>query len=184
VAQQLDAKANRVSPSLGGANKQIRRRHQNQNDEAQKAERNKTMDNELKQYCDRLQAEAKIAETCLARVAQHLVSPESTPLANWKTLLQEATTQCAAKREPAQQAGQRVKVWMEEMEKGARTPFDDANLDGEVTKAENQADKEAGLAMDAMVVAAHAILQAEVALLRAFSTHKTAFDLARFRKVF
>jgi len=142
------------------------------------------MNENLKQHCDRLQAEAKIAETCLARVGQHLASPESTPLADWKTFLQEATTECTAKREQAEQAGQRFKLWMQEMEKGARTPFDDSDLDGEVTKAENQADREEGLALDAMVVAAHATLQAEVALLRAFSTRKTAFDLARLRNVF
>lgn len=142
------------------------------------------MNDELKQNSDRLQEEAKIAETCLARVRQHLVSPELTPLAAWKTLLQEATTQCAAKREPAQQAGQRVKVWMEETEKGARTLFDDSNLDGEVTKAENQADRVESLALDAMVVAAHAVLQAEVAILKALHTRKTALDLARFRNVF
>jgi hypothetical protein len=142
------------------------------------------MNDELKQHCDRLQEEIKIAETCLARVGQHLASPESTPLANWKTLLQAATTQCSAKREQAQQAGQRVEVWMEEMEHGARTRFDDSNLDGEVTKAENQADREEGLALDAMVVAAHATLQAEVAILQAFIARKTAFDLARFRNVF
>ena len=142
------------------------------------------MDDKLKQYCDRLQEEVKIAEMGLARVGQHLVSPELTPLADWRTLLQEATTQCAAKREQAQQAGQRVKVWMEGLEKGARAPFDDSNLDGEVIKAENQADREEGLALDAMVVAAHAILQAEVAILKSFNTRKTAFDLERFRNVF
>jgi len=122
-------------------------------------------------------------ETCLARVGQHLVSPESTPLANWQTFLQEATTQCRAKREQAQQAGQRVKVSMEEMEKKKVIPFDYSNLDGEVIKAEIQADREEGLALDAMVVAAHAILQAEVAILMAFNTRKRAFDLARFGNV-
>ena len=142
------------------------------------------MSGNLKQYCDRLREEAEIAETCLARVGQHLVSPELTPLANLKTLLQEATVKCGAKREPARQAGQRVKAWMEEMEHGAETPFDDSNLDGEIVKAENEADREEGLALDAMVVAAHAALQAEVAILKAFGTRKTAFDLAKFRNVF
>jgi hypothetical protein len=142
------------------------------------------MDDKLEQYCDRLREEVKIAETLLARVGQHLVSPELTPLADWKSLLNAATTTCKANREQAQQAGQRVKPWMEELEKGARTRFDDSNLDGEVTKAENQADKEEGLALDAMVVAAHAILQAEVAIVKFFTTRKTAFDLERFRNTF
>jgi hypothetical protein len=141
------------------------------------------MDDKLKQYSDRLQEEVKIAETCLARVGKHLVSPELTPLANWKTLLQKATTESTAKREQAQQAGQRVKVWMEEMENEARTPFDYSNLDREVVKAENQAVREEGLARDALVVAAHAILQAEVAILKAINTRKTAFDLERYRNV-
>jgi hypothetical protein len=142
------------------------------------------MNDKLKEYCDRLQAEAKIAATCLARVDQHLISPEVVSLARWKTLLQDATTQCRAKREQAQQAAQRVRVWMGEMEKGAGVPFNDANLDGEVIKAENQADQEEGLALDAIRVAAHAALQAEVAILKAFSTRKTAFDLERFGNVF
>jgi len=142
------------------------------------------MSDNLKQYCDLLQEEAKIAEKCLARVGQYLVSPELTPLADWKTLLQEATTKCRAKREQSRQAGPRVKVWMEEMEGRAETPFDDSKLDGEIVKAENQADREEGLALDAMVVAAHAALQAEAAILKAFTTRKTAFDLAKFRNVF
>jgi len=142
------------------------------------------MNDEMKQYCDRLQQELKLAETRLARVGQHLVSAELTPLAHWKALLQEAMTECAAKREQAQQAGQRVKVWMEEMEKKAEAPFDDSNLDGEVTKAENQADREEGVALDAILVATHAIQQAEVAILKGFKSRKAAFDLARFRNVF
>jgi 16S rRNA U1498 N3-methylase RsmE len=142
------------------------------------------MDDKLKQYCGRLQEEIKSTETCLARVGQHLVSPELTPLAKWKALLQEATTQCREKREPAQQAAQRVKVWLEEMEKRVGVPFDDSHLDREAVKAENQADREEGLALDAMLVAAHAILQAEVAILKAFNTRKTALDLERFRNEF
>jgi len=142
------------------------------------------MNDELKQCCVHLQEEVKNAETCLARVGQHLVSPELTPLADSKALLQEAANRCRAKREPAQQSGQRVKVWMEEIENGAQTPLDESNLGGEVIKVENQADREEGLALDAMVVATHAILQAEVAILKAFNTRKTAVDLARFRNVF
>lgn len=142
------------------------------------------MDDELKQCCERLQEEAKIAESCLALVCQHLISPELTPIADWKTLLQEATAQWRAKREPAQQAGQRVKVWMAEWENGASAPFDYADLDRAVMKAEDQADREQGLALDAMVVATHAILQAEVAILKAFTSRKTAFDLARLRSAY
>ena len=142
------------------------------------------MNDKLKQYCDRLQEEVKLAETSLARVGQHLVSPELTPLADWKTLLQAATTECKAKREPAQQAAQRVKAWLEEVENKTGAPLDESNLDREAIQAESQADKEEGLALDAMRVAAHALLQAELAILTAFKTRKTAFDLERFRNVF
>jgi hypothetical protein len=142
------------------------------------------MNDNLKQYCDRLREEAKVAETCLARVGQHLVSSEVTSLADWKALLHEATAKCRAKREQAHQAGQRVKVWMEEMENRPTVPFDDSNLDREVIKAENQADREEGLALDAIVVAAQAALQVEVAILKAISTRKTALDLARFGNTF
>jgi TATA-binding protein-associated factor Taf7 len=142
------------------------------------------MSDKLKQYCDRLQEEVKTAETRLARVGQHLVSPELTPLADWKARLQEATTECTAKREQAQQAAQRVKGWLEEMQNTPGAPLDESNLDREAVKAESQADREEGLALDALAVAAHAILQAEVAILRAFKTRKTAFDLERFRNTF
>jgi hypothetical protein len=143
-----------------------------------------TMDDKLMPSCDRLQEEVKNAATCLARVGQHLVSPELTPLADWKSLLQEATARCQAIREPAQQAGQRLTAWLEEEESRAATPFDDSNLDREAIKAGSQADREEGLALDAMLVATHAILQAEAAILRAFKTRKTAFDLERFRNEF
>ena len=142
------------------------------------------MDTKLKQYCDRLQEEAKIAETSLARVRQHLFAPEATSLADWKALLRLAALKCQAKREQAEQAGQRVKVWLEEMQRRAGVPFDDSNLDREVSKAERQADREEGLALDAMLVAAHAALQAEAALLKAFKTRRNALDLERFRDVF
>jgi hypothetical protein len=98
--------------------------------------------------------------------------------------LQDATARYGAKREQAQQAGQRLKPWMEEIEQGARAPFNHSDLEGEITKAENQADREVGLALDAMVVAAHSILQAQVAILKAFNTRKAAVDLARFRNTF
>ena len=142
------------------------------------------MNEKLKQYCDRLQEEVKTAETCLARVGQHLADPELTPLADWKALLQTATTDYRAKREQAQQAAQRVKVWFEKMENGAAVPLDESNLGGEAIKTDSQADREEGLALDTLAVAAHAILQAEVAILTAFKTRKTAFDLERFRNEF
>jgi hypothetical protein len=142
------------------------------------------MNEKLKQYCDRLQDEVKPAEASLARVGLHLINPELTPLADWKASLQAATTDYRAKREQAQQAAQRVKVWFEEMENRAAVPLDESNLGGEAIKAESQADREEGLALDALAVAAHAILQAEVAILTAFKTRKTAFDLERFRNEF
>ena len=142
------------------------------------------MNEELNQCCVRLQEEVKNAETCLSRIDEHLVSPELTPLSDWKALLQEAAEHLSAKREPARQSGERVKAWMEEIENGAKTPLDESNLDGEILRVENQADREEGLALDALVVATHAILQAEVAVLKAFTTRKTAVDLARLRNVF
>ena len=142
------------------------------------------MNDELKQHCDRLQEELKIAQDCLARVGQSLTSPEAIPLAEWKVLLQEATTRCNAMREQAQQAGQRFKAWMEESEKRKEAPFEDSDLDGEVSRAEKQADLEEGVARDAMRVAAYANLQAEVAILKAFTTRIRASDLARFRNEF
>jgi len=142
------------------------------------------MNDELKQHCDRLQEELKIAETCLARVGQRLASPEAIPLAEWKVLLQEATAKCSEMREQARQAGERFKVWMEESENRKEAPFEDSNLDGEVTRAEKQAELEEGVAQDAMRVAAYASLQAEVAILKAFTTRKRASDLARFKNEF
>lgn len=142
------------------------------------------MNDKLKQYCDRLQAEVKSTETSLSRLGQHLVSPELTPLADWKASLQAATAECTAKREQAQQAARRVEAWLEEAEKMTGAPLDESNLDREAINAETQADREEGLALDALLVAAHDIQQAEVAILRAFKTRKTAFDLERFRNTF
>lgn len=142
------------------------------------------MSDEATKCGDLLQEEIGIAEAILARLRQHLASPELTPVAQWKALLEEATTTLRAGSERAQQAGERVKSWMEEVDKGTPAPLDESDLDGEVIRIESKADKEQRLALDAMVVAAHAILQAECAVLEASHSQKVAIDLGRFRNVF
>jgi hypothetical protein len=138
------------------------------------------MDDNLNQYCRRLQEELKLAQNSLARLEQNLVSPELTPLADWQAWLQAATNQWTARREPAHQAAERL----EQLEHRAGVPFDDSHLDRGAMKAENQADWEDALALDALVVATYAVLQAEVAILNAFEIRKTAIDLERSRNTF
>ena len=123
-----------------------------------------------------------------ASICQYLASSELALPGGLDALLEEATTRCQATREAAEQADQRITAWMKEAEHEARSPFDYSNLDGEVAKVEDRADKQAGIARDAMVVATHAIhqaqvaiLRAEVAIMRSCAIRKTAVGMARFR---
>lgn len=132
----------------------------------------------------RLQEQVIGVQNCLGQVGQHLESAAVTPLATWVSLLQQATAHCEATRQPAQEAGKRLQVWLEQSANKAPAPFDYADLDGEIARLEDEAAKLEGLAADAVLAAAQAVREAELVVLNALKSRTQAIELARNREVF
>jgi len=142
------------------------------------------MSNNLKERYDQLRAQVKVAQDRLGDLERHLESAALTPLATWDSLLKQVAANCEATRQPAREAGERLRVWLEQNASRPPRPFDDADLAGEADRLEDEAAKLENLAADALVAAAHAAQEAELVVVSALKTRKKAFDIARFRGAF
>ena len=87
-------------------------------------------------------------------------------------------TKWEAKREHAAQAGQRLKQSMEETGKNAVSKYEDWKTDRKISKIEKDADKNEDHAIDAITVAAFAILEAAIAIMEALKARKIAIEVA------
>ena len=83
-----------------------------------------------------------------------------------------------AKREQAAHAGHRIKKFLEESKENVVTKFEDWKTDREIEKIEKDADNKEQQAVDAIVVAAYALLDAEVAIVDALKARKMAIEVA------
>ena len=136
------------------------------------------MNDKLNQCCKRLQQELKAAETCLEQTGSHLAVATETGGDALEARLKSALAKCDEKREHATQAGQRVKQFIAEAKQNAVARFEDWKTDREIAKIEKDADRKEQQAVDAIVVAAFALLEAEVALVDALRARKFAIEVA------
>jgi hypothetical protein len=136
------------------------------------------MNQHLEQFCNRLQGEVKTAEASLAQAVQHLTSTSETAVKDIEVCLQQTKAKCEAKRAQAEHAGQRIKQFIEETTAQAVAKYEDWKTDREIAQLEKHADKRERQAEDAVVVAAFALLQAEVAIVEAIKARKTALEVA------
>jgi len=136
------------------------------------------MENKLEKCCRRLNDEIKTAETCLANVSHHLVDTTETRLDTLEAHLKENITKCEAKREQAAGAGERLRHLLEQTKADIVSQYEDWKTNREIGKLEKHADKLEDRAVDAVVVAAFALLEAEVAILEALKARKTAIEVA------
>jgi hypothetical protein len=136
------------------------------------------MNNKLEQCINRVQDEIKVVETSLADTSNHLataVEQKAESLeANWKNAL----AKCDAKREQAGQAGQRLRQYLEEKKDELISKYEDWKTDREIEKLEKHADQKEQQAVDAVVVAAFALLEAEVAIVEALKDRKVSIEVA------
>ena len=132
----------------------------------------------LNQCCNRLKDEIKTVETCLTDVGEHLSSATEEKLEGMETRLKNAMTKREAKREHAVSAGQRVRQFLEEKKSEVIAKYEDWKADREIEKLEKHADKLEDQAVDAVVVAAFALLEAEVAIVEALKSRKIAVEVA------
>jgi hypothetical protein len=136
------------------------------------------MSEKLDQCCDRLKECLQTTETHLAEAGHHLTSVIETGTETLADREKEALAKCESKREEALQAGERIKHFLEETKHTALTKFEDWKTDREIEKLEKYADKTEQQAVDAIVVAAFAILEAEAAIVEALKSRKIAIEVA------
>jgi len=136
------------------------------------------MHEKLNHCCQRLSAEIKTAETCLADVGQHLAAVTEEKAEGLDGRLKNALAKCDAQRDHARSAGERVRRFLEQKKSGLVNKYEDWRTDREIGKLEKHADKLEDQAVDAVVIAAFALLEAEVAIVEALKARKIAIEVA------
>jgi hypothetical protein len=136
------------------------------------------MSDRLNQCCDRLKEEIKIAEACLADMGQHLASASEERVEGLDARLKHAADQCNARRDQARNAALGIRQFLEQTGSEVLSKYEDWKTDREIEKIEKQADKLEDQAANAVVLAAFALLEAEVTIVKALKARKMAIEVA------
>ena len=136
------------------------------------------MKEKWEQCCDRLKKEVNITEDHLVQAGHHLGAAIESGVETLEVRGKEARAKCEAKQEEAAEAGERVKRFLEETKNTAVTKLEDWKTDREIGKIENHADKAEQQAVDAILLAAYSVLEAEVAIVEALKARKIAIEVA------
>lgn len=136
------------------------------------------MNERLDQCCSHLKQEIETVEVTLTNVGHHLSAATEADVDALERHLSEAKDQREKKREHATEAGNRVSQWLETVKKDAVTKIEDWKTDREISKLEKDADTKEDRAADAVVMAAYALLEAEVAIVEALKARKIAVEVA------
>ena len=118
------------------------------------------------------------AENCLTDLSGHLKSPHESSPKEFDLHLKTINERCHASCEQAVEAGHRLKHFIEEAKTEAVAHFDDWKTDRAIAHLEAQADKKERHAVDALILAAHSILEAEVAIAEALKARKTVIEVS------
>jgi hypothetical protein len=136
------------------------------------------MNDKLEQCISRVQDEIKTIETSLVDTGTHLTSAVEHKVEDLEAGWKNALAKCDAKREEAGQAGQRLRQYLVEKKDELITKYEDWKTNREITKLEKHADQKEQQAVDAVIVAAYALLEAEVAIVEALKARKVAIEVA------
>jgi hypothetical protein len=136
------------------------------------------MSDALNRCCSRFREEIGDAEHCLKQVGGHLASAAEKGVDTLEADLTAALARCEAKHAQAAGAGKRIGQFIDDLRQTAVNRFEDWKTDREVEKIEKHADKMEQRAVDAIAVAACALLEAEVAVVDALRTRKMAIEVA------
>ena len=136
------------------------------------------MSNKLEQCIGRLKDEVKAVETGLISIGSHLTAAVEEKVEGLEARWKNALAQCEVKREEAGQAGQRLHRFLEEKKDELIAKYEDWKTDREIEKIEKHADQKEQHAVDAVIVAAFALLEAEVAIAEALKARKVAIEVA------
>lgn len=136
------------------------------------------MSEKMKDSCNQLQNEIHHIEQHLSQVSNQVKAAAKTELETLDADLEEAKQKLELKREQAGDAVQRIKELIEETTNDLVTKVEDWKVDRDIEKIEQQADKKEQQALDAIIVAAFACMEAEVAIVDALKARKLAIDVA------
>jgi hypothetical protein len=139
---------------------------------------NNNNNNKLEQCVNRLKDEIKTVETGLADTSNHLASAAEETVEGLEARWKNALAKCEAKRAQVGQASERFLHFLEEKRKELVSKYEDWKTDHEIEKIEKHADKKEQQAVDAVIVAALALLEAEVAIVEALKARKIAVEVA------
>ena len=136
------------------------------------------MSHPLEHFRKNIGEEIKVAEASLAKAVHHLSALTESGAEAIENQLGETMLKCEAKRAQAEQAGQRIKLFLEEKTAHAIAKYEEWKTDHEIEKLEKHADKRESQAVDAIIVAAYALMEAEIAIIEALKARKTAIEVA------
>lgn len=126
---------------------------------------------------EQIREELDVAEKSLTLVNRHL-DDDSLELTVLEEGLRDAASRRDTKRDEALSAGERLKEWIEDKKDQVVDKIEDLKTDIEIHRIEKDADRKEDHARDAIIVAAHALLEAEVALIEAVKARRMAIDVA------
>lgn len=136
------------------------------------------MSNKLEQTVNHLKDEIQAVETCLAETADHLTAAAGEKAEGLEERWKNALAKYEAKREQAGQGAQKLRQFLEEKKDELVSKYEDWKTDREIEKLERHADRKERDAVDAVIVAALVMRQAEVAIVEALRARKVAGEVA------
>ena len=132
----------------------------------------------LDQSIVRLGERLESAETYLAETRSHLAAAVQGSVEELETRGSTALARLDAEREKAASEKERVLHYLEEKKDELVAKFEDWRTDREIEKLERSADAKEEHAVDAVIAAAYALLEAEVAVIEALKARKIAIEVA------
>lgn len=136
------------------------------------------MSNKLNQCILRFEENLKSAESYLTETKDHLTAAVKESADELETRAKNALARLEAKREQAASAKQKVLHYLEEKKDELIAKLEDWRVDREIEKLEKAADAKEEHAVNAVITAAYALLEAEAAVLDALKARKIAVEVA------
>ena len=136
------------------------------------------MSDQMEHSRERLQAGIRTAEVHLKDASSHVESAVEHGIEVLDQQCTEALAKCDASRAKADEAGVRMKHFLAEAKDQAIAKFEDWKTDRDIAKIEKHADNAEQQAVDALELAAFAIIEAEVAVVEALRARKVAIEVA------
>jgi len=136
------------------------------------------MSKQIEQSRERLKAGIKAAEVHLKDAGSHVESAVENGIEKLDQQRTKALAKCDASRAKAEEAGVRMKQYLAEATDQAIAKFEDWKTDRDIKKIEKHADSAEQQAVDALELAAFAIIEAEVAVVEALRARKLAIEVA------